>query len=289
MHQLVSKPAAFAKACDDARAAGKRVALVPTMGALHEGHLTLVARARERADFVAVSIFVNPTQFGPGEDLERYPRTLAEDREHCERAGVDVVFAPSADRMYAPGEQTRVEAGSTAEGLCGAGRPGHFDGVVTIVTKLLVLAGPCLAVFGRKDYQQWRVIHRLVQDLFLPVELLGVPTVREPDGLALSSRNRYLSPSQRTRALSIATGLRAAVEAFAKQERRVGVLRQLARGPIETSMDAVEYVSVCDADTVFELDDEVTIEGRALLAVAARIGETRLIENVVLGEDGPPR
>ncbi|MBI4704930.1 MAG: pantoate--beta-alanine ligase [Deltaproteobacteria bacterium] len=286
--ELLREPEQFRAACDRARAAGRRVGLVPTMGALHAGHLSLVAEARRRADFVAVTIFVNPTQFRPGEDFERYPRLLEADCAKCAQAGADVVFAPAREHMYPPGEETRVRPGATAEPLCGAHRPGHFEGVATIVTKLLVLAGPCVAVFGRKDYQQWRVIETLVRDLCLPAQVVGAPTVREPDGLALSSRNAYLSPAERGRALSIARGLSRAVRAFAAGERRAGTLRAMVQVQVAGAADRVDYVALGDPATLAPLPDAASVAGSALVAVAARFGTTRLIDNVVLGEDPAP-
>ncbi len=225
--ELVHEPEAFRRACDEARARGLRVGLVPTMGALHAGHAALIAEARRHASFVVVSIFVNPTQFGPAEDFARYPRTLEADAATCERAGAAAVFAPAADAMYRPGDETRVRVGATAAPLCGAHRPGHFEGVATVVAKLFALTGPSVAVFGRKDYQQLRVISRFTADLFLPVEIVGLRTVREPDGLALSSRNAYLSPEQRAAALAIPRGLSAAVDRV--RARGTGCLHP--RGP----------------------------------------------------------
>ena len=283
--ELIEAPAVLRARCDEVRAHGRRVGLVPTMGALHDGHMSLLTAAQQHADFVVVSIFVNPTQFGPNEDLDRYPRSLDADSERCRAAGVAAIFAPDEGAMYPHGEETRVQIGDTAKALCGADRPGHFEGVATIVTKLFAIVGPCTAVFGRKDYQQWRVINRFVTDLFLPVELIGAPIVREEDGLALSSRNRYLSDVDRERALSLSRGLRAAEQAFAAGERNAGALRKVARDIIEPAADAVEYVDVADALSVRLLDDDATIETSALLAVAAKIGKTRLIDNVVLGED----
>jgi pantoate--beta-alanine ligase len=286
---LLETPDALRAACDAARAAGRPVGLVPTMGALHAGHATLIDEARRRAGFVVVSIFVNPTQFGPGEDLARYPRALDADVALASAHGAHAVFAPAPDAMYPPGDETRVRVGRTAAALCGAHRPGHFEGVATVVTKLFALAGPCTATFGRKDFQQLRVVTRLARDLFLPVEIVPVATVREPDGLALSSRNRYLSPDQRARALAIAEGLGAAVRAFAAGERRAGVLRAAARAPVERAFDAIDYVELADADDVTPIEDGALVAGPVLLAVAARLGGTRLIDNVVLGEDPPPR
>ena len=211
---LWTETEAFRTACDEARARGERVALVPTMGALHAGHLALVAEAQRRADFVVASVFVNPTQFGPKEDLDKYPRTLEADRQLVASAGGAGVFAPAPGLMYPPGDETRVRVGNTAGSLCGKHRPGHFEGVATVVTKLLTVTGRCVAVFGRKDYQQLAVIRRLVADLLLPTEIVGVPTVRESDGLAMSSRNAYLSAEARKLARAIPQGLSEAVRAF---------------------------------------------------------------------------
>ncbi len=286
--QIIDAPEAFGQACQQARAAGRRVGLVPTMGALHRGHLSLVDEAKRRADAVAVSIFVNPTQFGPNEDLERYPRDLGGDCDKCREAGVELVFAPAPNAMYPPGDETRVTVGPTAAELCGRWRPGHFPGVATVVTKLLALTGPCVAVFGRKDYQQLRVIKRLARDLFLPAEIVGAPTVREPDGLALSSRNAYLSAAERQRALAIPRALSEAVAAFADGERGARALRERAHDRIAEAADSVDYLELADPERVEPLPPEAQIDERALLAVAARVGATRLIDNVVLGEDPAP-
>jgi pantoate--beta-alanine ligase len=255
------------------------------MGALHRGHAALIEEARRRAGFVAVSVFVNPTQFGPNEDFARYPRTLDADVDKCKAAGASIVFAPAADAMYPSGEETRVHVGATAEPLCGAHRPGHFEGVTTIVAKLFALTGPCVAVFGRKDYQQLKVLTRMAADLFLPVEVVGLRTVREPDGLALSSRNAYLSPADREAALP--RGLTLAWQAFAKGERNAGVLRGLARASVAPLATSIDYVDVADPETLRVLADGDTTKDRALVAIALRIGTTRLIDNVVLGEDPP--
>jgi pantoate--beta-alanine ligase len=286
--QVIRDPHGYQRECERARAAGHTVGLVPTMGALHAGHLELVRTAAARTDFVTVSIFVNPTQFGQGEDLDRYPRTLDADREQCERAGAAVVFAPAPEAMYPIGDETRVAVKATAAALCGAHRPGHFEGVATVVTKLFVLAGRCTAVFGRKDYQQLRVIHRLVRDLFLPVKLVGVPTVREPDGLALSSRNAYLSSAERQRALAIPEALSQAVRAFEAGERRPDRLVATVESTLTEATDRIDYVELADPDSVALLPDDEPVSGRALLAVAAHVGKTRLIDNVVLGEDPAP-
>lgn len=281
-------PDMLRRACDVARAYSKRVALVPTMGALHAGHMALVHHARDHADFVIVSVFVNPTQFGPGEDLDRYPRMLELDAARCREAGVDALFVPQPGAMYPAGEQTRVRLEAMSAGLCGVERPTHFEGVATIVTKLLNLTGPCLAVFGRKDYQQLRIIDRLVTDLLLPVEVAGVPIVREADGLALSSRNRYLSEQDRVRALALSRGLSSAHGAFTAGERSVAKLRGLVTEQLQAAVDRIDYVTLADADSVEPLADDAQSGERALLAVAAHVGVTRLIDNVVLGEDPAP-
>ena len=283
---VVTSPAEARAACDAARANGARVGFVPTMGALHAGHLGLVAEARRRADFVVCSVFVNPTQFGPHEDFARYPRDLAADVALLGDAAL--VFAPEQAAMYPGGDETRVRVGPLAAHLCGPHRPGHFEGVATVVTKLLSIVGPAVAIFGKKDYQQLAILRRVATDLFLPVEVVGFPIVREADGLAMSSRNAYLSADERARALSLSRGLAEAARAFAGGERRAGTLRALARAPIERAATSVDYVTVADADALVPFADGVDIGERAVLAVACRIGATRLIDNVVLGEDPPP-
>jgi pantoate--beta-alanine ligase len=285
MSRIVRTPDEARAACDQARGTGARVGFVPTMGALHAGHLALAREARRRAAFVAASIFVNPTQFGPGEDFTRYPRDLDGDVAKLATVGVDLVLAPAPDAMYPPGDDTRVRPGAVAAPLEGAHRPGHFEGVATVVTKLLNAVGPCVAVFGRKDYQQLLVVRRLVRDLLLPVEVVGHPIVREADGLALSSRNAYLSADERTRALSIVGGLDTACRLFASGERDARALERAARGRIEPAATSVDYVEARDADTLAPLE---SVAARAVLAVACRVGTTRLIDNVVLGEDPPP-
>jgi pantoate--beta-alanine ligase len=258
------------------------------MGALHEGHLALVREAAKRAKLVAVTIFVNPTQFGPNEDLARYPRDLEGDVKKLAGVGASLVFAPDVSAMYPPGEETRVRVGKTAAPLCGVFRPGHFEGVTTIVAKLFAIAGPCVAVFGRKDYQQLAVLRRMTTDLFLPVEIVGHPIVREPDGLAMSSRNAYLSPEDRARALCLARGLAAASAAFAAGERDAEALRRAARAEVEKGATSIDYVDVCDPDTLEVWGAGRNVGKRALLAEACRVGTTRLIDNMVLGEDPPP-
>jgi pantoate--beta-alanine ligase len=278
----------FREACDRARAAGKRVGLVPTMGALHAGHLALATEARRHAETVAVTIFVNPTQFGPQEDFGKYPRDLSGDLEKCGSVGVDLVFAPDAASMYPAGERTRVRVEGLTRALCGASRPGHFEGVTTIVCKLFAVTGACTAVFGRKDYQQLKVIERMTRDLLLPVSIVGHPIVREADGLALSSRNAYLSSAERQRGLAISRALTTAVRSFGAGERSAGVLRANVRAELEAAELRVDYVELAEADTVEPYADPAVLPPRALLAVAAFAGNTRLIDNVVLGEDPAP-
>lgn len=288
MLRVAHTVAEFRAACDAVRARGKRLGLVPTMGALHEGHLALVTEARRRADEVAVTIFVNPTQFGPEEDLERYPRDLSGDLEKCESAGASLVFAPASPKeMYPAGERTRVRVEGLTEALCGASRPVHFEGVTTIVSKLFAVAGPCVAVFGRKDYQQLKVIQRMTRDLLLPVEVVGHATVREADGLALSSRNQYLDATWRTRALAIPRALSGAVKSFDAGERSVETLSRAVTEALSDAELQVDYVTLAHAETIEPLAGEVK-DDRVLLAVAAHAGSTRLIDNVVLGEDPAP-
>ncbi len=261
--------AEFREACDDARRRGHHLGLVPTMGALHAGHMALVRAARDRASVVAVTIFVNPTQFGPNEDLDKYPRDFDGDLAKCRAEGAALVFAPAASEMYPEGERTRVRVSHLTDHLCGASRPGHFEGVATVVTKLLAVAGPCVAVFGRKDYQQLKVIERMTRDLLLPVEIVGHPIVREPDGLALSSRNSYLSPADRTRALAIPRALSAAVRAFDGGERRAGALRAAV---VEALGDLrIDYAAVADAAEFSPFADD----RHARRACAARRGRAR--------------
>jgi pantoate--beta-alanine ligase len=288
MVEILRSPLDVKRACHEARASGQRVGLVPTMGALHEGHLALIRDARARAGFVVVTIFVNPTQFGPKEDFSRYPRDLEGDLAKAASAGATAVFAPEASAMYPEGDETRVRVGALAVPLCGQYRPGHFEGVATIVAKLFVLAGACVAVFGRKDYQQLVIVRRMAQDLLFPVEVVGHAIVREADGLARSSRNVYLSVEEREKALAISRGLDAAHDLFAAGEREASVLRAAARANLEKVATSIDYVEVAHPERLAPFGHE-PVGSRALLAVAARIGSTRLIDNLVLGEDPPPR
>ena len=255
--------------------------LVPTMGYLHEGHIALVDAARAECATVAASIFVNPTQFGPNEDFERYPRAEDRDLELLEAAGTDLVLMPAVEEVYPPGDATRVRVGGITEGQEGARRPGHFEGVATVVAKLFGMVQPDRAYFGEKDGQQLRVIRRMTLDLLLPIEIVACPTVREPDGLALSSRNVYLSAAERTQALSLSAGLRAASDAFNGGERDAGRLRAMVRERIESQPLAdISYVSLADSETLDEL--EGAVERAAMLSLAVRFTGATLIDNVTL-------
>jgi pantoate--beta-alanine ligase len=267
--------------CERARLDGRRLALIPTMGFLHEGHLSLIREGRARADMAVVSIFVNPIQFGPREDLSRYPRDLEGDLEKCERAGAAMVLAPSAEDMYPQGFQTFVEVTRVSRGLCGEVRPGHFRGVATVVSKLFNVVRPHLAVFGEKDYQQLQVIKALNSDLGFGIEILGAPTVREPDGLAMSSRNAYLSGEERARALSLSRGLRAAQQLARTGETDVREMVTAVRRELEAANVREDYVEVVDATTLQPLPRyEPEWPARAL--VAGYVGRTRLIDNIAL-------
>ena len=259
-----------------------RVAFVPTMGALHEGHLALIRRARSLGDAVVVSIFVNPRQFGPGEDLDRYPRTLPADLAACEAEGVDLVFTPTTSVMYPREPVVTISSGVMGTIVEGATRPGHFDGMLTVVLKLLNAVRPDLALFGEKDAQQLAMIRRMVADLNVPVEIVGVPTVREPDGLALSSRNRFLSPAERTTALTLSRALKAgAVAAPSGPSAVVRAAEEVLAG--ETALH-LDYVVLVDPATFTEVP--ASYEGTAVLAVAGKVGATHLIDNMIISLGG---
>jgi pantoate--beta-alanine ligase len=264
------------------RASGRRIALVPTMGFLHEGHLRLVDEARRHAASVVMSVFVNPLQFGPTEDLARYPRDLPRDRALAQARGVDALFVPTDAVMYPPGSEIRVVPGPTAKRWEGAARPGHFEGVLTVVAKLFHLAQPDVACFGRKDIQQATLVRQMVRDLDWPLEIVVVPTVREADGLALSSRNAYLDADQRRRAVVLSAALRAAHEAFRAGERQAAALRATVRRILASEPAVkVEYVAVAEPTTLAPVE---TVEADSVVALAVRLGRTRLIDNIILGE-----
>lgn len=278
--QIIENIAQMREWSEAERRAGRRIAFVPTMGFLHDGHLALVRSAGARGDRLVVSIFVNPAQFGPGEDFSGYPRDFERDCELLQAESVDVLFHPAVEAMYPQGDQTHVEVERLSQPLCGALRPGHFRGVATVVTKLFNIVQPHLAVFGEKDYQQLQVIRRLVRDLSMDVEIIGHPIVREPDGLAMSSRNAYLTQAERAAAVCLSRALCRAERLFKRGENSahalVGqVLAELEKEPFAR----VEYVRLCDAET---LDEIQKIDDQALLAMAVRIGKARLIDNRVL-------
>ncbi|BCR05326.1 pantothenate synthetase [Desulfuromonas versatilis] len=269
--------------CLAARRQGQRISFVPTMGFLHEGHLSLLRAGRERGELLVLSIFVNPTQFGVGEDFESYPRDLSRDAAMAESVGVDLLFAPEARDMYPKGYASYVNVEGLTETLCGASRPGHFRGVTTVVAKLFGIVQPDVALFGRKDFQQLAVIQRMTQDLNLPVEVLGMPIIREADGLAMSSRNSYLSPAERRQALSLSEAIALACRMVAQGEADAGKILQAVRRRIETEPDAViDYLKICHGRTLEEMA-QVTVDSVILLAV--KIGKTRLIDNQYLIEE----
>lgn len=258
----------------------KKIGFVPTMGYLHEGHLALVRKARELADIVVVSIFINPIQFGPQEDLARYPRDFERDAKLLEQEKTDIIFFPEAKEMYPKGYNTYIQVKDLQNHLCGLSRVGHFVGVATVVAKLFNIVKPHFAVFGQKDYQQLKVIERMVTDLNMDLEIVGYPTVREKDGLAMSSRNTYLSPDERERALLIYGAMTKVESLFKSGVRHAAVLKEEGKR-ILTSRDGVdvEYINITDADT---LEDVEQIQDKALLAIACKVGKTRLIDNVIL-------
>jgi pantoate--beta-alanine ligase len=282
--EVVKDRRSFRDACEAARSERNEVGFVPTMGFLHEGHLSLVARAREETAFAVVSIFVNPLQFGPSEDLASYPRDLDRDLELCEKEGADLVFAPEADEMYPRGRiDVLVDPGPLGDRLEGASRPGHFRGVCTVVAKLFGLAGRCRSYFGEKDAQQLAVIRRMAGDLELPVHVVSCPTVREPDGLAMSSRNTYLSPEERRAAPCLYEALARVAWLVEGGERESVVLKaEMAKRIGAETLARIDYVAVVDDQTFDEVD---RLGGTARALVAARIGRTRLIDNLLLKAD----
>ncbi len=278
--EIITSPDEMTRIAEAARKTGERIALVPTMGYLHDGHLALMREGRAKASLLVASIFVNPTQFGPSDDFARYPRDFARDCAMIETVPVDVVFAPEPASMYSPEAQTWVEVTEVTRGLCGRHRPGHFRGVTTVVAKLFNIVKPHFAVFGEKDFQQLRAIQRMVRDLNFDLEIVAVPIVRENDGLAMSSRNLYLSPTEREDALVLSLALRAARETYRKgaccaEEIVFAATRVLKRMKSLT----VEYVEAVDAET---LAPDPSLDSPILIAIAARVGKTRLIDNTVL-------
>ncbi|NLS96994.1 MAG: pantoate--beta-alanine ligase [Planctomycetaceae bacterium] len=278
--RVIRDPGALHREVAELRRGGKKVGLVPTMGALHQGHLSLARTALEECDVCVTTIFVNPAQFGPSEDLAKYPRTLDADLDALATVGSQIAFVPETDAVYGPGHATWIEVGAVAEPLEGQCRPGHFRGVATIVLKLFNMAGTDVAYFGQKDYQQVQVIRRMVEDLNVPIQLRVCPIVREPDGLALSSRNVYLSPDQRQRAVSLYASLCHAEKMVASGETRADrILAAVEEILLEQGKGRIDYVAVADPETLEPVEQ---ITGETLIALAVRIGETRLIDNCLI-------
>jgi pantoate--beta-alanine ligase len=266
------------------RAQDKRIALVPTMGFLHPGHLSLMHEGKRRGDVLVTSIFVNPTQFGAGEDFEEYPRDMERDQKMAHEAGVDVIFAPPAAEMYPSGYQTYVTVERVTQGLCGISRPDHFKGVTTVVCKLFSIVTPHVAIFGEKDFQQLVAIRQMVADLNLAIEIVGMPIYREEDGLAMSSRNRYLTPDERQAALCIIKSLKRAKALFDSGEREGKKISREVKNSIETEpLCRINYIKICNANDLKDIDQ---ITQRAVLAVAVNIGKARLIDNIIFDPSG---
>ncbi|TMJ20320.1 MAG: pantoate--beta-alanine ligase [Alphaproteobacteria bacterium] len=280
--QIIREPEALEKALAELREGGARIGFVPTMGALHAGHMALVAEARARADHVVASIFVNPTQFAQGEDLDVYPRREAGDAAMLEAEGVAILWAPDVSTMYPDGPAASLRAGSAGEGLDGDARPGHFDGVATVVARLFGQVRPDVALFGEKDYQQLAVIRQMVAEQGLPIEIAGVPTQRDADGLALSSRNAYLTPDERRSARALPRALGDSARAIKGGAAVAEALDRARQRLAEAGFDPVDYVALCDAETLRPLD---RLDRPARLLAAARIGNTRLIDNLPVSPD----
>jgi len=268
------------KTVEKIRLKGETISFVPTMGFLHEGHLSLLREGRKKGDCLVLSIFINPTQFGPGEDLDAYPRDTEKDLDFAEREGVDFVFMPDADELYGSMFQTYVQLEKLPHYLCGVSRPAHFRGVATVVTKLFNIIKPHVAIFGQKDFQQLAIIRQMAIDLNFDIEILGIPTVREKDGLAMSSRNAYLTPDQRASAICLFKSLGNASVLVKNGERKPNVIIDKTVGFISAYKDArIDYVALCDHVT---LENVVTIDGPVLMALAVSMGKTRLIDNMIL-------
>ncbi len=278
--EVIERIEVMQEKCEKLRLSGKRIALVPTMGFFHEGHLELMRVGKDLADILIVSIFVNPMQFGPHEDFEDYPRDMESDLAKAEKQNVDLVLSPSVDEMYSNGFQTKIVVEKVTKHLCGLSRPGHFNGVTTVVTKLFNIAKPHTAIFGEKDYQQLTVIRRMVKDLDMNIRIVGVPTFREPDGLAMSSRNSYLSPDERRSALCLSKSLELADDLCKKGEQEVSTIKEAMEAFILSHPHTtIDYVNLCDPHT---LEDLETLKTKVLVAVAVKVGKTRLIDNRVI-------
>lgn len=278
--EIIDTAARMQKKSGEIRLVGRRIAFVPTMGFFHDGHLRLMAEGRRLGDVLVISIFVNPTQFGPGEDYQEYPRDMEGDISKAREAGVDVIFSPSVEEMYPVESQTKVVVQRVTQHLCGLTRIGHFEGVATVVGKLFNITKPHFAIFGQKDYQQLLVIRRMVKDLNMDIEVIGVPTVREPDGLAMSSRNKYLNPEERESALCLKKSIDMASALTKEGERNANRIKSAIQGLILSyPFTNIEYISICNSLT---LEDRDTVEGEFLLALAVKVGKTRLIDNCLI-------
>jgi pantoate--beta-alanine ligase len=275
--EIIDNVTGMQKRCEEIRREGKAIALVPTMGFLHDGHLELMREGNWLADILIISIFVNPTQFGPVEDYQDYPRDMEGDLKKAEEAGVDIVFTPSVEEMYPEGFQTKVVVERVTKYLCGLSRPGHFEGVATVVAKLFNIIKPHIAIFGQKDFQQLTVIRRMVRDLNMDIEIIGIPTIREPDGLAMSSRNKYLNAEERESALCLKKSIDMTLGLIKEGERDAEKLKIAIREFIlKHPFTDIDYVSICN---LFSFEEIETIQGKALMAIAIKVGKTRLIDN----------
>jgi pantoate--beta-alanine ligase len=280
--KIINSIAQMQSFAESLRLQGKKISFVPTMGYFHEGHLDLMREARKMADCLVVSIYVNPTQFGPKEDLSRYPRDFDRDCKMAQSVNVDVIFNPPNEEMYPGNYQTYVNVDKVTQNLCGLSRPGHFRGVTTVCCKLFNIVKPHVAVFGKKDYQQFVTIKRMVADLNLDLEIIGMPTVRETDGLAMSSRNVYLNENERVSALSLVNSLQLAQRLYAGGERKSSlILREVTELIKSAPYTEIDYAKICDANTLIDIDE---IDAEAVIALAVRVGTTRLIDNHVFGD-----
>jgi pantoate--beta-alanine ligase len=275
--QIIENTATMQETSRRIRSSGRTIAFVPTMGFLHDGHLELLKQGKQRADVLMLSIFVNPTQFGPAEDYAKYPRDMDGDLKKAKGVGTDIVFTPPVSEMYPEGSQTTVKVKNLPEHLCGLSRPGHFEGVATVVAKLFNIVMPNVALFGQKDFQQLAVIRRMAADLNMDLEIIGIPTVREPDGLAMSSRNKYLNPEERKSALCLKKSIDMALAMIKAGERDPEKIKASARDLISSHpFTDIDYISICDPLILEDID---IIKEKALLALAVRVGKTRLIDN----------
>jgi pantoate--beta-alanine ligase len=280
--KVVKSVKAMQSFSEDLRSQGKKISFVPTMGYFHDGHLELMKEAKKMADYVVVSIYVNPTQFGPKDDFSKYPRDLDRDLKMAQNVDVDVIFYPTDKEMYPSNYQTYVDVEKVTQNLCGASRPGHFRGVTTVCNKLFNIVKPHIAVFGRKDFQQFITIKRMVEDLNMDLQIIGLPTVREQDGLAMSSRNKYLNKKERSSALSLFKALNLAQKLYSGGERKASVIINEAEKLIKKSPYLViDYIQICDVKTLKDID---IIKNNAVMALAVKVGTTRLIDNHVFGK-----